>query len=102
MAKKKKPRLPTTKGEWQSAVDLAGFFVLLDAARAYGLVTGGPDVNVDRCQEIIEAGKKKGMTPRVDAVQPFVDQTMPLSTILGRRGSREARGSRDYSDRTST
>lgn len=85
MAKKKKPPLPKTKAEWQKLVDVAGFFLLLDSARQYGVITGGPNVNVERCCQIIEAGRKKGIQSRADAVQPFADDSTPLSIILGRR-----------------
>jgi hypothetical protein len=56
-------RDPVTREEWQEAVDQARFYLLLDSARQYGLVTGGPDVDVDRCVEILALGLKQGITP---------------------------------------
>jgi len=60
------PREPKTRGEWQDAVDAAYVYSLIDSARKYGLVTGGPGVNVDRCEEILRRGKKRGVTPSRD------------------------------------
>lgn len=35
-----KPKDPRTPREWQEAVDLAEFWILLDSARQYGLAAG--------------------------------------------------------------
>lgn len=43
------------KREWQEAVDGAYALLALDAARRYGLITGGPGVNVGRCRQILAA-----------------------------------------------
>lgn len=56
------PRDPETPAEWQIAVDAAWALLLLDAARQYGLVTGGPAANVDRCAAILAEGKRRGYT----------------------------------------
>ena len=58
-----KKRTRRLKKEWQEAVDLANFYLLLDSCRQYGSVTGGPKINVDRCVEIIQEGKKRGISP---------------------------------------
>jgi len=55
---------PQTPAEWQGAVDAANVLLLLDSARAYGLVTGGPDVDVARCESILAQGKNVGYKPR--------------------------------------
>lgn len=65
-------RQPRTPEEWQAAVDAAQGALTLDSARKYGLVTGGPVVNVDRCVELLEAGRKRGIVPSPDAVEKFV------------------------------
>lgn len=54
---------PQTRLEWQEAVNAADFLVLLDSARLYGLVTGGPAVNVERCERILADGKAQGIVP---------------------------------------
>lgn len=64
-----KLRDPRTREEWQEAVDLAEFYLAMDSARQYGLVTGGPTVDLERCEEIKRRGKKHGVSPRPDAVE---------------------------------
>jgi hypothetical protein len=64
-----KKNIPNTAKEWQDAVDAAYVLISIDAARQYGLITGGPKANVDRCIEIPALGKRKGFSPSVDAVE---------------------------------
>lgn len=54
---------PQTPDEWRAAIDAADFLLLLDAARQYGVITGGPVVAVDRCIEILERGADLGFFP---------------------------------------
>lgn len=68
-------KLPTTKPQWQAAVDAAHGALALDAARQYGLVTGGPKVDADRCAEILRLGKARGITPEPDAIERFISAT---------------------------
>jgi len=63
---------PVTPREWQDAVDAAHACLCLDSARTYGLVVGGPKVDVDRCLLILRQGRERGFTPAVDAVERFV------------------------------
>ena len=58
------PRDPRTRREWQEAVDCAHELLVLDSARQYGLITGGPEANVDRCLEIIDKAARKGIRPK--------------------------------------
>ncbi len=55
---------PSTNEEWQEAVDTAEFLILLDSPRQYGLVTGGPEANIKRCNEILNEGRFRGILPR--------------------------------------
>jgi hypothetical protein len=66
------PKNPTTHEEWQNAVDAAEAFSVLHSARLYGLVTGGPEINIERCVEILEQGKQLDITPSPDAVEQLV------------------------------
>jgi hypothetical protein len=50
---KAKGRDPRTRAEWQEAADVAEFMRYLHSARLYGLVCGGPHVDVDRCEHIL-------------------------------------------------
>ncbi len=63
---------PQTPQEWQEAIDTAEVLVRLDAARQYGLVTGGPAVNVSRCEELLRRGEALGYTPTADAVERII------------------------------
>jgi hypothetical protein len=56
---------PETREQWQDAVDQAHFYLSLDDCKMYGLVTGGPIVNVERCREIIKKGAAIGILPDV-------------------------------------
>lgn len=67
------PHTPKTPQQWQIAVDAAKGALALHDARLYGLVTGGPTVNVERCLALLEAGKEKGIRPRADAVERFIE-----------------------------
>jgi hypothetical protein len=60
---------PQTKEQWQEAADLAEFYLHLDSAQRYGLVTGGPDINFDRCEEILREARQRGIRPAPDAVE---------------------------------
>lgn len=55
---------PTTPDEWQEAVDAASVCLAVDAARKYGLVTGGPEIDLDRCEEILRRGAELDIEPR--------------------------------------
>jgi hypothetical protein len=59
-------RDPQTPAEWQAAVNGAAFLLSLDAARQYGLVTGGPVINMDRCVAMLDRGRRLGYTPAPD------------------------------------
>lgn len=59
-----KRRDPKTTREWQEAADAAHWALLVDSARQYGLVSGGPEFNIDRCRRIIEEAAKRGIKPR--------------------------------------
>jgi hypothetical protein len=63
---------PQNNAEWQEAVGLASALLHLDSARQYGLVTGGPEINVERCTRIVAAGALRGVTPLPDHVERFV------------------------------
>lgn len=62
--------------EWQEAVDGAEFLLTLDAARQYGLITGGPKVNVARCLKIRSEGQRRGIRPSPDCIQRLTDQML--------------------------
>ena len=53
-------RDPTNRNEWREAVLAAEVMLRIDVARQYGIITGGPEVDVARCLEIIERGRATG------------------------------------------
>jgi hypothetical protein len=59
----REPVNPKTPEEWQEVVDMADAFLRVDSARRYGLITGGPAVNVSRCDELLAQGKARGIVP---------------------------------------
>lgn len=61
-------RDPEGPEEWQDAVEEADFWIGLDAARSYGLMTG-PEVNVERCEELLARGAALGYKPRPTSVE---------------------------------
>lgn len=65
---------PQTDAEWQEAVDAAHVLLLVESSRVYGLITGGPTANVDRCREILERGQQRGISPSATAVEDLLDQ----------------------------
>ena len=72
------PAEPNTPEEWQAACDAADALLELNAARIYyGLVTGGPGVDAERCWDLIHrAAKLHGIEPSEDAVERFVAEMM--------------------------
>lgn len=67
---------PRTPAEWQNAVDAAEAAMALNDARLYGLVTGGPSVNVDRCDDILRQGAQRGFHPGKDAIERYIAELL--------------------------
>lgn len=67
-----KAKMPVRPGEWQSAVDAAHACLVLDSARCYGLVSGGPQIDAERCDHILKSGKALGYHPRPDSIEIFI------------------------------
>jgi hypothetical protein len=47
---------PKTQVEWQRAVDAAAGLRAVADCKMYGLLEGGPEINVARCDQILELG----------------------------------------------
>lgn len=67
---------PSTREEWQNAVDAANGMLALDSARKYGLVTGGPTVNIDRCEEILRRGQSRGIRPSAGSIERTIGELL--------------------------
>lgn len=52
---------PETDDEWREAALLARGALLLESAKAYGLVRGGPVVDVPRCEELLARASARGI-----------------------------------------
>lgn len=63
---------PVTPAEWQLCVEGAEALLQLDACRQYGLIKGGPKVNVERCRWILAEGKRQGIAPSPDSFAQLV------------------------------
>lgn len=62
-------RDPQTPEEWQQAVNMASVMLLIESARQYGLVVGGPEVNADRCQQLLDKGERRGYRPLPNSLE---------------------------------
>ena len=60
---------PQTPQEWQQAVDAAEAWIVFDSAKEYGLITGGPKIDVARCKELLARGKRLGIYPEGRVLQ---------------------------------
>jgi hypothetical protein len=60
---------PRTPQEWQEAVNLAELYLILNSAEVFGLVTEGPRVNVERCEDLIKMGRERGYIPAGDLAE---------------------------------
>lgn len=80
-----KPRnLPKTEEEWQICVDGANAFLLLHSAKCYGLITGGPEIDADRCAELLEEGEKRGFRPKRDPLEVVMEYNAEAAGLHGR------------------
>lgn len=59
-------RDPTTTDEWRTAATIAAGLQLIASAQVYGFITGGCEINVDRCDEIRELAAEQGIVPTLD------------------------------------
>jgi hypothetical protein len=66
------PAEPKTPEEWQTAVDAADALLHIHSAEAYGLITGAPSVNIERCEQLLEAARRRGVTPSAGNVERYV------------------------------
>jgi hypothetical protein len=78
-------RRPRTPGEWQDAADLAEAALLVDSARTYGIITGGPAVDAARAASLLEQARRRGVLPRKPSV------TAIIRAMAGRPATRPAR-----------
>lgn len=63
-----KAEYPQTDEEWQYAADASKAFQLLESLRFYGLVEGGPVINLDKCEELLELAAERLIYPTDEGV----------------------------------
>lgn len=73
-------RDPQTPAEWQEAVNSAEACLLLESARLYGLVVGGPTVDVARCDAILTRGRRRRIVPTREGVDAHIAALVSCST----------------------
>ncbi len=83
---------PKTGQEWREAVNLAELYCLVDSAVKYGLVTFSGVIDINRCEEILEQGRRRGVFPvkaEVDALMR--DLVSSSSATVASKSPRPAR-----------
>jgi hypothetical protein len=63
---------PRSPEEWQTAVDAADALLHIHSAAAYGLIKGAPSINLERCEQLLEAGHQRGVTPSAGNVERYI------------------------------
>lgn len=66
-------RDPKTPEEWQWAVDAAAAARAIFDCKLYGLLEGGPEIDADRCDQILKRGAARGITPSAPAESLALD-----------------------------
>lgn len=69
MGRRARGQDPKTPEEWQEAAALAHCMLLIDAARQYGLVTGGPVVDV----KVLSRAKWQSLLPTDNAAERSIE-----------------------------
>ncbi len=59
---------PVTPEEWREVVDAAAACRAIYDCKCYGLIEGGAEINVARCDYILENGAKLGYRPSKSAI----------------------------------
>lgn len=63
---------PETREQWQVAVNGAHACLVIDSMRQFGLATGGPEIDLERCLDIIARGAALGVHPEPNCDVAFV------------------------------
>jgi hypothetical protein len=64
---------PQTTADWRLVLAVAHACLALDAARQYGVVVGGPTIDVRRCEELIAGGLAIGLRVTKDEIDTATD-----------------------------
>jgi hypothetical protein len=72
---------PRTRAQLQDAVNGARLLLVVDALRQYGLATGGPLCNYDRCHEMLGRGRARGVLPQEEIVDEALAELLRLPEV---------------------
>ena len=64
---------PQTREQWQIAVDIAAGLRAIEDCKMYGLLQGGPKINLDRCDELLTRGARMGVIPSKQTIELAAD-----------------------------
>lgn len=78
-------REPENRSEWQLAVDAANALLLIHAARAYDLIKGGPEINPERCGDMLARGAAIGVLPSKGTPEAYAKGLMEEAARRKRR-----------------
>lgn len=78
-------RDPTTQAEWQMAVDVAAGLRAIADCKMYGLIKGGPGIDVARCDQILELGASLQVHPS----RPTKDLALEMVRSLNQEARRQ-------------
>lgn len=67
------PRDPQTPEQWREAVDAAAASRMIADCKMYGLLEGGPEIDVARCDSLLERGAARGVRPSGSAAKLAVE-----------------------------
>ena len=56
-------RDPQSDADWREAVDSAAFLLAIHSAVMYGLLKTDTKIDVARCEQILESGRKRNFFP---------------------------------------
>jgi hypothetical protein len=63
---------PQTAEDWQMAADAAEGWLKIKSAVDYGLVKLNLQLNVERCEQLLQSAAERGITPHTDALERLV------------------------------
>jgi len=64
---------PKTREEWQAAVNAAAALRALTDCKLYGLIAGGPEIDVERCDQLLAKAEALGIRPNAPVDTLAVD-----------------------------
>jgi hypothetical protein len=75
-----KPQEPGSSEEWQEAVNLAELYSRVDAAVKYGFISFTGKIDISRCEDILEQGRRRGVFPVQARVDELIQQLVVNSS----------------------